>query len=104
MDQGKELARLEQFVDKLLTNYNVLKKECDGLQKRLQDREKENKQLLEQVDGLRSDKSDMHSRVTGLIGKIEEWEKSQSRKNDNGTSAKSASAGNGSGETMSIFS
>ena len=103
MDHGEELARLEQFVDKLLTNYNVLKKECAGLQNRLQEKEKENIELLEQVDSLRSDKSDMHSRVTSLIGKIEDWEKSQNKKNDNGTSSKNAAA-NGSGETLSIFS
>jgi len=104
MDHEEELVRLEQIVEKLLESYNVLKSDCANLQQRLQAKEKENKTLLEQVQSLSSDKSTMHNRVTGLIGKIEAWEESQKRKKNTGTSANKAAEENGSGESLPIFS
>ncbi len=76
MAQEEKLGRLEVYIEKLIGNYNELKKEYETLQSQYDTLEKENKEKQNLLGNLQSDKSVMHDRVTGLIDKIEEWESS----------------------------
>jgi len=74
MERNAELARLEEFVDKLLTKYNELKEEYHATQATLQERDDECADLKGQIEDLTSERSFVGERVAGLIGRIEQWE------------------------------
>ena len=74
MEGNTELARLEQFVDKLLVKYNELKDEYHTVKATLQERDNECADLKEQIADLSSERSHVGERVAGLIGRIEQWE------------------------------
>ncbi len=74
MESNAELARLEEFVDKLLTKYRELKEEYHALQATLQERDNECAELKENIADLSSERSVVGERVAGLIGRIEQWE------------------------------
>ena len=76
MEQNEDLARLEQFVEKLIDSHNQLKNENSGINAQLQAKQQEIAELQETIKNLQQDRSVMHNRVTGLIGRIDEWEKS----------------------------
>lgn len=73
----EEFVRLEQFVEKLLENYNALQTEHNILKERFLEKEQENKELQATLDRFQNDRKVMHSRVAGLIDKIEDWERAQ---------------------------
>jgi len=75
MEQNEDLARLEQFVEKLLDSHNQLKKEKNEMLAQLQEKQLEIVELHETVKSLQDDRSVMHNQVTGLIDRIGEWEK-----------------------------
>lgn len=75
MEQNEDLARLEQFVEKLIGSHNQLKKEKNELMAQLQKKQQEIAELQEMVKSLQEDRGVMHDRVTGLIDRIGEWEK-----------------------------
>lgn len=77
MEQSSELARLEQFVDKLLSKYNELKENYKRLQQTLRERDQECASLKDQVEELKSERSFVGERVAGLIDRIEQWEAEQ---------------------------
>ena len=76
MVHEEELGKLEQFVERLIDNYNELKAENSSLKERLEKIEQQKMQNQELVDTLQNDRTVMHERVTGMISKIEAWEKS----------------------------
>ena len=75
MENNEDLARLEQFVDKLIGSHNQLKKEKDEMTAQMQEKQQEIAELQEMVKSLQEDRSVMHNQVTGLIDRIGEWEK-----------------------------
>jgi predicted nuclease with TOPRIM domain len=75
MKHNEDLARLEQFVEKLLDSHNQLKNENSELNAQLQAKQLENSELQEMVKNLQEDRTVMHDRVSGLIDRIDEWEK-----------------------------
>ena len=75
MEQNEDLARLEQFVEKLLDSYNQLKKEKNEMSAQLQEKQLLIDELHETVKSLQDDRGVMHNQVTGLIDRIGEWEK-----------------------------
>ena len=77
MENNAELARLEQFVDKMLTRYHELKEEFHALQATLQERDAECADLKNRLDELSSERAVVGERVSGLIGRIEQWEAEQ---------------------------
>jgi len=77
MESNAELARLEQFVDKLLTKYHELKSEHHAVEATLKEREEECLELKEKIAGLSNEKTVVSERVSGLIGRIEQWESEQ---------------------------
>ena len=77
MENNVELARLEQFIDKLLDRYNVLKKNFHELEATLAQREQEIEELKAQIRDLQAERTEVGGRVASLIGRIEEWESTQ---------------------------
>jgi predicted nuclease with TOPRIM domain len=75
MEHNKDLARLEQFVEKLIDSHNQLKNENDEINALLQAKHDEIAELQEMIKNLQEDRSFMHNRVTGLIDRIDDWEK-----------------------------
>ncbi len=77
MENNAELAKLEQFVDKLLAKYHELKEEFHTLQATLQERDAECTDLKGQLSELSNERVVVGERVSGLIGRIEQWEAEQ---------------------------
>lgn len=77
MESNAELQRLEEFVDKLLTRYNQLKADYHNLQNTLQERDNEIVDLKSNIEDLSTERTEVGSRVAGLIGRIEQWEDDQ---------------------------
>ncbi len=75
MEHNEDLARLEQFVEKLIGSHNQLKKEKNEMMAHVQEKQQEIAELQEMVKSLQEDRSVMHNQVTGLIDRIGEWEK-----------------------------
>jgi predicted RNase H-like nuclease (RuvC/YqgF family) len=75
MEQNEGLARLEKFVERLIASYNQLKAQNSRIAAELQAKEQENVELRRTVEDLRDNRSEMHSRVTGLLERIDTWEK-----------------------------
>ena len=88
MENNEDLARLEQFVDKLIGSHNQLKKEKDEMMAQMQEKQQEIAKLQEMVKSLQEDRGVMHNQVTGLIDRIGEWEKVFDQ-DDSGQSSKS---------------
>lgn len=74
MENKSELARLEEFVDSLLAKYKQMKETCATLGTMLEQRDADCAKLMETVAELRSERSVVGERVTGLINRIEQWE------------------------------
>lgn len=75
MEQNEDLARLEQFVEKLIESHNQLKEENNDMLAQLQEKQMEIAELQYKIKDLQEDRSTIHNRVVGLIDRIDEWEK-----------------------------
>jgi predicted nuclease with TOPRIM domain len=91
MEHNDDLARLEQFVEKLIGSHNQLKNEKSEMLAQLQKKEQEIADLQDKLKTLQEDRSVMHNQVTGLIDRIGEWEKILDQETEAGPN-------NGSGE------
>ncbi len=74
MSQGSEFDRLEQFVGKLLSQYDQLLHKNTQLKRLLQQKEDEIQELKDRVNTADSERGDISSRIKGLIDQIEEWQ------------------------------
>ena len=74
MTEENELGRLERFVSTLLEKFNVLQAENTDLTERLERREATIETLQDDLASMKNERGDISSRVSSLIGKIEEWE------------------------------
>ena len=74
MADEKELARLEGFVSTLLEKFNALRADHKELTERLQRRDTSIENLEDELASLKDDRSEVSTRVSSLIGQIEEWE------------------------------
>ncbi len=77
MENNQELIRLEQFVDTLLNKYNDLKARFHALEATLSERDTECAGLKDEISDLQGQRSEVGSRVVGLLGRIEQWEAEQ---------------------------
>jgi chromosome segregation ATPase len=77
MENNAELVRLEQFVDTLLNKYNDLKGRFHALEATLSERDNECAALKKDIDRLKEERSEVGSRVSSLLGRIEQWESEQ---------------------------
>jgi predicted nuclease with TOPRIM domain len=97
MDHNEDLARLEQFVEKLIVSHNQLKNENDEVKAKLQAKQQEIAELQEMIKNLQEDRSVMHNRVTGLLDRIDDWEKTFAQEG----SGQNSSSGNGESQSLS---
>lgn len=74
MNEENELAKLENFVSTLLEKYNGLQNNNKQLTERLQRRDASIVSLEDEIASMKDERGEISSRVSGLIGKIEEWE------------------------------
>ena len=74
MENNAELVRLEQFVDSLINKYNALKDNFHALEATLAERDAECAALKEEIAGLQNERSEVGSRVSGLLDRIQQWE------------------------------
>ncbi len=74
MTEENELVRLEKFVSTLLEKFNDLQAENKEITERLLRREATIETLEDDLAVLKNERGDISSRVSSLIGKIEEWE------------------------------
>lgn len=74
MIEENELARLEGFVSTLLEKFNGLQAETKNLNERLIAREETIETLQNDLASMKDERGDISTRVSSLIGKIEEWE------------------------------
>ena len=77
MKNNEELVRLEQFVDNLLTKYRKFQETHHALEASLAEKDAECVRLKETIAELRSERSEVGSRVAGLLERIERWEGEQ---------------------------
>ncbi len=83
MAQGNELERLEGFVGKLLAEYNELREERRRLLEELHEKEQRIAALEGELAEAQTERSDVGSRVKGLIQQIESWESSLGENQEN---------------------
>ncbi|MDR3090388.1 MAG: hypothetical protein LBU39_11345 [Desulfobulbaceae bacterium] len=74
MDQGHELARLEEFVGKLRQGFRALKAERARLVATVEERDATIADLEAQLNDKNSEREDISNRVNRLIEQIEELE------------------------------
>lgn len=74
MIQEREFDRLEQFVNRLLAQFNQLREEKGQLESQLKKRDSEIAELKTELFSADSARGDITARVKGLIEQIEEWE------------------------------
>ena len=74
MAQENELERLEKFVSTLLQKFNDLQQKNKDLTDLLQKRELTIQALEGDLSSMKDERGDISSRVSSLIGQIEEWE------------------------------
>ena len=77
MEDREDLGKLENIVEKLISAYNTLKSDKHDVDESLSQSQSENEQLQNQLSQLQDEKSHVHDRVVGLLGSIEDWEKTQ---------------------------
>jgi len=92
MEYKEDFARLEQFVEKLIDSYNQLKNENSEINAQLLARQQEIDDLQEMIKSLEDERSVMRNRVSGLIDRIDEWEKNFEQEGS-GQNTDSAGAG-----------
>ncbi len=74
MAEENELERLEEFVSTLLQKFNDLQGQNKEMAERLQRRDVTIETLQDDLASMKNERGDISSRVSTLIGKIEEWE------------------------------
>jgi predicted nuclease with TOPRIM domain len=82
MAEENELQRLEEFVSTLLKKFNDLQDQNKELMERMQRREATIETLQEDLASMKDERGDISTRVSNLIGKIEEWESSTDDESD----------------------
>ena len=74
---NEEFVRLEQLIDTLIDNYSSLKERFRVLEERFRDSEDERELLKMELAELQEQRSEVGRRVSGLLGRIEQWESEQ---------------------------
>lgn len=82
MEQESELGRLEVFVARLLDRFNALQAEKKRVDDLLKQREATIAALEGEVASLKDERGVISGRVSGLLGRIEEWEASVNQRSE----------------------
>ncbi|MCW5202811.1 cell division protein ZapB [Desulfobulbus sp. US1] len=71
---NEEFVRLEQLVETLIDNYSGLKDKYRVLEEKLRESEDERELVKMELAELQEQRSEVGRRVSGLLGRIEQWE------------------------------
>lgn len=93
MKQDSELGRLENFVAKLLDRFNALQADKEKVEGLLLEREETIATLQDELASLKDERGEISTRVSGLLGRIEEWEAGAKEIGDSGGIDKGSSEG-----------
>ena len=104
MAEENELGRLEEFVSTLLQKFNDLKGQNKELSERLERREMTIETLQEDLASMKDARGDISTRVSNLIGQIEEWESASDESDGESESADSDETSSDSGVQGNLFS
>lgn len=74
MKNNDELVRLEQLVELLVSRCKEQKEKILALEKKLRDRDEECELIKLESAELQKQRTEIGSRVTGLLERIESWE------------------------------
>ena len=77
MTEENELAQLEGFVTTLLEKFNNLQADNKALNERIERRDTTIEELQGDLSTQKDERGEISSRVSSLIGQIEEWESSE---------------------------
>ncbi|MCI5146145.1 MAG: hypothetical protein D3923_11605 [Candidatus Electrothrix sp. AR3] len=69
-----DIVRLEQLVDTLINKYKEQKERFQVLEQKLRDREEECELLQLDNAELHKQRTEVGSKVAGLLGRIEQWD------------------------------
>ncbi len=75
--ENEEFVRLEQLVDTLIDSYSALQGKHRVLEGNLKESEEERELLKMELAELQEQRSEVAQRVSGLLGRIEQWEADQ---------------------------
>ena len=75
--ENEEFVRLEQLVDTLIDTYSNLREKYHTLEERLRDTEEERELLKLELAELQEQHSEVGRRVSGLLGRVEQWKAEQ---------------------------
>jgi TolA-binding protein len=104
MAEENELERLEEFVSTLLQKFNDLQDQNKEMTERLQRREMTIETLQEDLASMKDERGDISTRVSNLIGKIEEWESTSDEATGESESVDSDETSADSGVQGNLFS
>lgn len=76
--ENEEFVRLEQLVDTLIDSYSTLQGKYRVLEGNIKESEEERELLKMELTELQEQRSEVAQRVSGLLGRIEQWEADQS--------------------------
>ncbi|KAF0189181.1 MAG: hypothetical protein FD168_1028 [Desulfobulbaceae bacterium] len=93
MKQDSELGRLENFVAKLLDRFNALQADKAKVDELLLERDESIAMLQDELASLKDERGEISSRVSGLLGRIEEWEASDKESGDSAGGERGSSEG-----------
>lgn len=74
MSETKELEKLEGFVSTLLDRFDNLQQQNQEMTERLQRRDATIETLENEIAEMKNERGEISTRVSGILGKIEEWE------------------------------
>lgn len=75
MTKEADLIKLEGIVTNLMERYNTLKLQKIELKAQIKAKDDKISELNNELETLQDEKSNVHGRVSNLLGSIEEWEK-----------------------------
>ena len=75
--ENEEFVRLEQLIDTLIDHYSKLREKYHALEERLRDTEEERELLKLELAELQEQHSEVGRRVSGLLGRVEQWKAEQ---------------------------
>ncbi|MCW5206408.1 hypothetical protein VU08_05705 [Desulfobulbus sp. F5] len=84
MKNNDEIVRLEQLVESLISRYKEQKEKIQTLEKKLRDREEECELLKLESADMQKQRTEISTRLAGLLGRIEGWESELGKKGDKG--------------------
>ena len=80
--KNDDIVRLEQLVDTLINKYKQQRERFQILEQKLREREEECEILQLDIAELQKQRSEVGTKVSGLLGRIEQWDSDIEKKEE----------------------